>query len=176
MSTALQEIRKDIDAFKLIVRDWTSTLPIFNAEVKNIQRRTARRFAIEYINEVDRKVSAKVREADAAETYAANGRVLRNVIINMGWGWNVQPDGRSPAQVMIILSPRGEVAVTRATLNRDGVLISPADFHARLDEIKRRIGVEPIDIDMPSDLLVQEYLVQVYRKIVDALPTFRKAE
>jgi hypothetical protein len=170
--SALLEITKKIETFTMKLRDWTDTLPIFSFEVTNIQRRTARKQAIEYAERIRKKIAADLHEQKGE---ASMGSILRDVL-KISTGTDLRGDQRQTSTPSIVISPDGEVTVIR-TQTFMGILLDGNEFNASLDKIKEAINQDPIDVETPPNILVKTYLVKIYHFRMKKLPTatFTKA-
>ena len=174
MSTALRDVKRDIEAFTVRVRGWTDTLPIFGFEVTNIQRRTARRLAIEYVERIRKGIAVDLDKQEMSETGKLLGQMLGDRLSNYAGTDLRQKPRELSATPKVVISPEGGVSVSRAQTFA-GLALEKGEFGAFLDEIKTQINQGPIDVELPPDILVKSYLVRTYRDRKSKLPTFRKA-
>jgi len=172
LSTALQDIRKKIDAYTLMVRNWTDTLPIFKFEVTVIQRRTARRLVIEYLDRKRSEIATILNKKRSEE----DGGLIVGMIVDTASAatrTNLRPK-TSPSTPLVVISADGELSVSRSQV-LVGMPLDETKFYACLDEIKKHINEDPIDAEAPPDIVAKSFLVEVYRTRSSNLPTFRKA-
>jgi hypothetical protein len=171
MSTTLQGIRKEIDTFRLMIRDWVDTLPIFKFEVAIIQERTARRLVLGYLEEKRNEIKAILDKERAEDDGRVIGRFLLDLFsatirINL-------PKTKKPPALRVVISADGELSVTRNQIF-EGIIMDETEFHACLDQIEKRVYEDSIDIEASPEIVAKGYLVEYYKTRLNNLPVFRK--